>query len=41
MWTLGDVDEMDIWHYIDLINYKNEKEYWGNQRKAVDMLKGI
>jgi len=32
---------MDIWHYIDLINYKLDKEYWENQRKAVNMLKGI
>jgi hypothetical protein len=32
---------MDLWYFLELMNYKQEKEYWENQRKAVAMLKGI
>lgn len=29
-WTMRDIDEMDIDYYLDVLNYKNEKEYWKN-----------
>lgn len=38
---MHEIDQIDVLLYLDLINYKSEKEYWENQRKVIAMLKGL
>ena len=26
-WKLNEIDEMDIWFYLDILNYQDEKKY--------------
>jgi catalase (peroxidase I) len=37
-WKLTEIDEMDIWYYLDLVNYQHEKEYWKNVDEALSVL---
>jgi len=37
-WKLNDIDEMDLWYYLDLMNYQAEKEYWKNVDAALKIL---
>ena len=37
-WTLNDIDEMDIYYYIDLLLYKANKEYRGNVEAILAIL---
>jgi len=39
--SLSEIDKMDIFKYLDLVEYKQEKKYWENQRRVVAMLKGF
>lgn len=38
---MHEIDQIDVFKYLDLVNFKSEKEYWENQRKAIAMLKGL
>lgn len=37
-WKLNEIDEMDIWYYLDLLNYKQEKEYWEGVDEALAIM---
>jgi hypothetical protein len=37
-WTLSDIDEMDIYYYIDLLLYKANKEYKSNVEAILAIL---
>lgn len=40
-WTFNEVDELPIKRFMELNHYKQKKEYWKNQRKVTDKLRGI
>lgn len=40
-YKMHEIDQIDVLMYLDLVNYKAEKEYWENQRKVIAMLKGL
>ena len=35
---MGDVDNMDLWRYIDLINYSNKEQEERNIEDAIEAL---
>ena len=39
-YKMHEIDQMDIFRYLDLTNFKAEKTYWENQKKGIAALKG-
>ncbi len=37
-YTINEIDEMDVFRYLDVIAYKQEKEYWKNVEEALAFL---
>lgn len=37
-WKLNDIDDMDIFHYLDLLLYKARKEYNQNVEAVLNIL---
>lgn len=37
-YKMNEIDEMDVFRYLDVLGYQQEKEYWKNVEEALTFL---